>query len=259
MGSKSSLQDKLANPLQYPLAVLAGAVVWVGGTRAVGLPQPIALGAGAIVAVGGAIFRKQQEPDSLGLDDPALERELQTARERAAVLASRAGELQATATSQLGAAGQVRLLAAVQFACDRARELPDKLSVLGRQLQGQDSLLSVQELQLQLEAARSKLKRVEGTVARDRLEELIASLENNIRLANRGRDTREAQAISLSKLVADSTAVLQELQNELRSANLDDEATIELLQGLADKLGDMQENVALLVSTDAEPPPLPPR
>lgn len=256
MGSKSSLQDKLTNPLQYPLAILAGAVVWVGGTRAVGLPQPVALGAGAIVAVAGAIFRKQQEPENFGLDDPALERELQTVREQAAVLATRAGELQATATAQLGAAGQVRLLAAVQFACDRARELPDKLAILGRQLQGQDSLLSRQELQLQLEAAKGKLKRVEGTVARDRLEELVASLENNIRLAARGRDTRQAQAISLAKLVADSTAVLQELQNQLRSANLDNEATVKSLQGLADKLGDMQENVALLVSTDANSSPL---
>ena len=257
MGSNSSIQTKLANPLHYPLAVLAGAVVWVGGTRAIGLPQPIALGAGAVVAVAGAIWRKQQEPADLGLDDPALERELQTAREQAAVLAARAGELQATATAQLGAAGQVRLLAAVQFACDRARELPEKLEQLGQQLQGQDSLLSVRELQRQVAAAKRKLDRVEGTVARTRLEELIASLENNIRLADRGRDTRQAQAISLSKLVADSTAVLQELQNQLRSANLDDERTIESLQGLADKLGDMQENVALLVSADAEPPPLP--
>ncbi|MEO0949018.1 MAG: hypothetical protein AAFY11_12910, partial [Cyanobacteria bacterium J06641_5] len=220
---------------------MAGAVVWVGGTRAVGLPQPVALGAGAIVAVAGAIFRKQQEPENFGLDDPALERELQTVREQAAVLATRAGELQAAATAQLGAAGQVRLLAAVQFACDRARELPDKLAILGQQLQGQDSLLSMQELQLQLEAAKGKLKRIEGTVARDRLEELVASLENNIRLAARGRDTRQAQAISLAKLVADSTAVLQELQNQLRSANLDNEATVKSLQGLADKLGDMQE------------------
>lgn len=254
----SSTQTKLANPLNYPLAVLAGAAVWVGGTRILGKTwQPAALGAGIVLTEAIAIFRKRQEPQDFGLEDPALERELQTARERAAVLAERAGELQTAATAQLGSAGQVRLLAAVQFACDRACELPEKLAQLGQQLRGQDSLLSVKELQRQLEAAKRKRERVEGTVARDRLEELIASLENNIRLADLGRDTREAQAISLSKLVADSTALLQELQNQLRSANLDDEATIESLQGLADRLGDLQENVALLVSADPKPPPLP--
>lgn len=244
MGGSNS---PLANPLQYPLAVAIGAVIWVGGVRLVGLSQPVALGAGTVAAVAGAIVRKRQEPDTLGLDDPALERELQAARQQAGALAARANELQQGATERLSAAGQVRLLATVQFACDRAQELPGRLEELAQQLRGQDSLFSVAELQRQLAAARSKLDRTRG-VARERLDALIASLENNIRLAERGRDTRQAQAIDLTRLVADSTATLQELQNQLRVANLDDEKTVETLQELADKLGDLQENVALLVA-----------
>lgn len=245
MGSKSPL----ANPLQYPLAVLLGAIVWVGGARAIGLSQPVALALGAVVTVAGAQVRQRQEPDTLTLDDPALMQELQTARQQAGLLASRAAELQQSATERLSAAGQVRLLATVQFACDRAQELPSRLEELAGQLQGQDSLFSVAELQRQIAAARGKQDRTQG-VARERLDALIASLENNVRLAEQGRDTRQAQAIDLTRLVADSTATLQELQNQLRAADLDDESTVETLQELADKLGDLQENVALLVARD---------
>ncbi len=243
MGSKLPI----ANPLQYPLAIAVGAIVWVGGVRMARLPQPVALAAGAVVASAGAALRKHLEPETLVLDDPALERELQTARQQAALLAERAGELQHSATERLSAAGQVRLLAAVQFACDRAQELPARLEELAAQLHGQDSLFSVPELKRQIDAACRKLPRTQG-VARERLEALIASLENNIELAERGRDTRQAQAIDLTRLVADSTATLQQLQNQLRAANLDDERTVETLQELADKLGDLQENVALLVA-----------
>ena len=238
---------KFANPLHYPLAVLAGGVVLVVGVRLVKLPSVLMLPvAGAIATVGAALL-KSKEPETLNLDNPALERELQSVKQQAKLLAEKAETLRAESEQILTAASQLELLTAVQYTCDRAVELPAKIDSLARRLHGSDSLLSVNELQQQLVEVQAK-QRTSSGVARQHLNQLSESLQRNIRLAQQGEDARQAQIISLSTLITDSAGVLQQLQNRLRSSNLEDSEQIQELRSLSEELSSFQENVDLLVS-----------
>jgi chromosome segregation ATPase len=105
----------------------------------------------------------------------------------------------------------------------------------------------VQDLQLQLNAATARRDTSHG-IARDQLETLVNSLQQNVTLAHQGQDARQAQVISLSTLIADSAGVLQQMQNQLRSANLHDTQQSLELRSLSDDLKLFQDNVDLLVS-----------
>lgn len=145
------------------------------------------------------------------------------------------------------AADQVELLATVQYACDRARELPSNISQLARRLSGGDSLLSVAQMRQQLQEVEAKLPHSRG-VAQEQLQRLRQSLQRNLNLARQGRDARQAQVASLSTLILDTAGVLQQLQNKLRTADLTDSEETFALRSLGDELRSFQENVDLLVS-----------
>lgn len=236
----------MANPLHYPLAVLAGAIALVIGVRVARLPSIVMLPAAAAIATAGAMVLKSQEPERL-LDNPELERELQAVRTSAKALVDRANILRLEAAKLLTSADQIDLLAAVQYACDRAVELPAKIDQLARRMQGADSLLSVDELQRQLAQVQTQLQSSSG-VAREQRGKLAASLRRNIQLARQGQDARQAQVASLSTLILDSAGVLQAMQNRLRTANLADVAQILELRSLSDELRVFQENVDLLIT-----------
>ena len=101
----------------------------------------------------------------------------------------------------------------------RAAELPAKIDRMALRLQGDDSLLSPQELQRQLNEVQAKISSSRG-VAKEQLIELSNSLARNIQLARQGEDARQAQTISLSTVIQDSAGVLQQLQNKLTTADL---------------------------------------
>lgn len=237
---------KLANPLHYPLTILVAGVALVAGVRLVKVPIAVMLPVSAAIATAGASWRKSQEPEVLSLGNSELEAELLMVRRQAKVLADKADELRQQSTQLLTDSTSFELLAAVQYACDRASELPSKIDHLAQRMQGNDSLLSIADLQSQLATVELKLNSSTGVV-KDQLAKVAESLHRNIQLAQDGQDARQAQVASLSALILDALSVLQELQNKLRSANLSDAQQTLELQSLSDELNVFQENVDLLV------------
>lgn len=238
---------KLTNPLAYPLAVLAGGVFLVAGVRLVRLPSYVAVPGAIAIATLGASALKSREPESLGLDNPQLEQELLQAKERAVQLATQANDLQAESVNLLTEASQVELLGVVQYACDRTRELPNKLDTLIDRLHQRGSLLSIEDLENQLREAQHK-ERTSSGVAQAQWHKLAQSLERNIELAQQGEDTREAQVVNLATLIVDAGGVLQQLQNKLRSADLASSSQTAELRDLGLELNNLQESMDVLMT-----------
>ncbi|NES46895.1 MAG: hypothetical protein F6K20_38305, partial [Moorea sp. SIO2C4] len=85
-------------------------------------------------------------------------------------------------------------------------------------------------------------------VARQQLQQLATSLKHNITLARQGEDARQAQVIALATLITDTAGVLQQLQNRLRTSNLEDTQAVEELRSLSTELAGFQDNMALFLS-----------
>ncbi|NET47866.1 MAG: hypothetical protein F6K09_03895 [Merismopedia sp. SIO2A8] len=238
---------KLANPLYYPVSVLAAAIAFVVGVRGLNLPNVLVWPSSIAIATLGAAIRKGQELESLGLDDPALEQELASIRTQAATLAGRAHDLREEAVHLLTHADQMELLSVVQYACDRAEELPHHIDQMARRMKGADSLLSADELQRQLQNANANAQTSTG-IAKEQWEKLASTLEWNINLSQEGKDARQAQVVSLSTLIVQSAGVLQQLQNKLRTADLSDRHQTDEVRSLSDTFNSVQENLNSLVS-----------
>ncbi|MEA5465632.1 hypothetical protein [Leptothoe sp. PORK10 BA2] len=238
---------KLANPLQYPLAVLAGGVFLVGGVRLGGLPSVVAIPGAVAIATAGAAVLKSRAPDTVELANKVINREFQQVRQQAVALGTRADELNAEATKLLTASEQIELLGVVQYACDRTQELPQKIDQLALRMAGNDALLSVNDLESQLKQAEIKVRNSKG-VAQEQWGKLANSLKRNIALAKQGEDARQAQLANLSTLIAESGGVLQQLQNKLRTADLTSEIAADELRELSDEFKGFQENVDVLIA-----------
>jgi chromosome segregation ATPase len=238
---------KLANPLYYPIAVLIGAIALVVGVRVANLPQGVMLPIAAITATAGATLLKSRQPETLGLENPELEQELRAVQQQSSRLATSAHTVRTEADRLLATSAQLELLGLVQYACDRASELPAKVDQLVQRMQGSDSLLSVTELQQQLQNVEIKLSASSG-VAKDQLVRLADSLERNIQLARQGQDARQAQVASLSTVILDAAGMLQGLQNKLRTTDLTDVNETSELRSLSNEFKTAQETVDLLVS-----------
>ena len=238
---------KLTNPLYYPIAVLAGGVILVAGVRFIGLPNFVALPAAAAVATGGAAAMKSREPDAQKIAQQQIQRELEMLQTSAKTLAEKAETLRQEANQLLSRGSfEMDLLVAVQEACQRAIELPIKIDELGRRIHGANSLLSVNDLQQQLQEVENKRSSSSG-IARQHLDQLSNSLQRNIQLAEEGKNARTAQITSLYTLIQDSAGVLQQIQNKLRTADLTDAQQVMQLQASTDELTSLQDNFAFLV------------
>ncbi len=237
---------KLINPLGYPLAVLVGGISLIVGVRLMQLPSLIMLPAAAAIASGIAIPLSQKEANKIHLDNPALAREILSVQQQAQLLINKAEDLRQEAKQVLTSSTQLELLSTVEYACTRTQELPGKIIQLAQKLQGSDSLLSPAELTKQLAEVKAKQKDSSG-VANKQLKQLITSLENNLRLAQQGQDARQAQVVSLNTLVIESAGILQQLQNRLRTSNLNNFEEINELTGLSEELKRMQETVDFLL------------
>lgn len=237
---------KFANPLNYPIAVLAGGFILIVGVRFLRLPNVVIVPVAAIATLGTTTVLSRSRP-AANLENPALEQELRNIQQRAEKLKQQADRLRSEAAGLITASDQVELLGAVEYACDRADELPGKIDDLSQRLTGSDSLLSVRDLQQQLAKVETKRAGSSG-VARQQWDRLAESLKRNIQLAQQGEDARQAQMISLSTLILDAAGVLQQLQNKLRTANLESQAEAMELRSLSEEFTRYQENVDLLLS-----------
>ena len=211
------------------------------------LPSVVAAPGAVAIATLGASALKTREPETLGLDNPHLEKALRQAKAQAVQLAAQANDLQAESIQLLTATHQVELLGIVQYACDRARELPAKLDTLIDRLHHRGALLSVANLETQLKEAEHK-QRTSSGVAQAQWERLAKSLERNIALAQQGEDAREAQVVNLSTLIVDAGGVLQQLQNKLRSADLESDRQTGELRDLGLELNNLQESMDVLMT-----------
>ena len=238
---------KLVNPLYYPLAVLAGGISLVIGVRFIQLPSIIAIPISGAIATAISFPLSKQEANTIKLNNPALVREIQAVQQQAQLLVNKAESLRNEAKQILTASVQLELLTAVEYACDRTQELPDKIKRLAQKLQGSDSLLSPVELQKQLSEVEAKQRNSKG-IAKEQLQQLANSLKNNLRLAQQGQDARQAQVVSLNTLVIESAGVLQQLQNQLRTSNLNNIVAINELKELSEELKNMQESVDLFLA-----------
>lgn len=238
---------KLANPLQYPLAVLVSGIILIIGVRFLGIANTIILPTSAAIALSGATWLKLQEPDENKLYKKQLEQELQAIK-----FLSQQGEKQAELLRQEAnqlltkTEFQLDLLVIINSACDRAVELPRKIEQLAEKISANESLLSSQELQKQLLDVKLKISSSSG-ITRQHLEKLATQLEENIRLAEVGKDTRQAQILNLHTLIQDSAGSLQQLQNQLRTADLTDSEEIKELNVLTEELQTKQEQFNLLI------------
>lgn len=237
---------RLVNPLHYPIAILISGLVLVLGVRVVGLPSYVIIPFSGAIALAGASVRQSQLPAPLLVDNPALAQELTQVQQSAQGVAEKAEVLREEANRALSDSSlQLNLLTQVQYACDRAQELPTQIETLARKFQGADSLLSIAELEQQKADMDKKLAQSSG-VSRQQLETLQASIERNIQLAQQGEDARQAQVISLNTSIQNLAGVLQQLQNKLRSADLADANEVSELQNLSEELNSLQENVNIL-------------
>lgn len=241
---------KLVNPLYHPLAVLASGIVLVGGVRLAKLHHFVMLPLAAGVAIVGAgVIAPESSPAAKPRHwSPAVEQELGNLRTQANKLAQKAQALKTEAQDLLTQSLQMELLGTLQYACDRTTELPQKIEAMADRLHGDDSILSVQELQQQRVTVQKKLAQSTGAT-QQQLQQLDQSLQRNISLAQQGQDARQAQLLSLSQLIAESAGVLQAMQNQLRSANLAEASQSAELKSLSDELRDFQENLDVLVLT----------
>lgn len=237
---------KLVNPLYYPIVVLAGGISLVFGVRFVQLPSVIMLPIAAGIAAAGASYLKFREPESFNLENPELERELQSVKTSAFALVNQANELRLEAKRLLTDTFHIELLGAIEISCDLAVEIPAKIDNLAQRLQVNNTLLSVSELQQQLTQVQQKLQS-SSDVAKQHLGQLAASLLRNIKLAKEGQDVRLAQIVSLSTQIQDYAGVLQRLQTKLHTTDLTESEQIDQLQLLSEEMVSLQENVYLLV------------
>jgi chromosome segregation ATPase len=238
---------KLANPLFYPASVFIGGLFLVVGVRLMRLPNPVVVPGAILIATLTASVLKTQTSPTIELDNPVLSRELQSIRSQAQQLWQQADALKVEATRLLTEAHQLELLGTVEYACDRIRELPTQIDQLALRLQGKDALLSVEDLKKQLQTVETKRRNSTG-LAQTQWTNLANSLQRNLTLVQQGQDARQAQLVNLSTLIAEAGGVLQQLQNKLRSANLNQQMVTDELKALSEELSGMQENATLLMS-----------
>ncbi len=238
---------KLANPLYYPIAVLFGGIVMVASVRFANLPSSIAVPVSIVISTVGASLIKTIQPEPLNLDNPELERHLRSVIDSATGLIDSAQALRTEADRLLVDSDQIDLLVAVQYACDRTIELPDKIKLLAKRMSGANSLLTTNQLEREIRKVQSNLGSSSG-IEKDELQKLRMELENNLQLAKQGQDARKAQVINLDRLITAQAGILQQLQNKLRTSDLHNNSQIVELQSLSDDIKDIYSNVDRLVA-----------
>jgi hypothetical protein len=239
---------KVANPLFYPVSMLAGGVVLVVGARGLNITAPVIIPIALAVSALGASALKSREPDLEEIARQKLEAELQSLTIAGQTVAAKAEGLRLEAAQRLGELADLEILTSVQFACDRAAEIPFKITQLSQRVNRDQSLvLSMDNLQAQLQTARSR-QQVSSGLARQQFDQLVQSLERNIQLAQDGQSTSAAQIASIQTFVQNSAGLLQEFQNELRLTDLDNPQHLQKLKRLSENLSNVCDDANHLIA-----------
>ncbi|MCS6960204.1 MAG: hypothetical protein RMK91_09155 [Pseudanabaenaceae cyanobacterium SKYGB_i_bin29] len=239
---------KLANPLEYPLVVLAAGILLVLGGRFGRIPPVVMIPIAALVATGGAGFLKAREPERLNLGDPKLEQEVMAIKRSAVALVQRAESMRREAATLLTEPDQIDLLVAIQAACDRVMELPYKIDEIARRLGKNEVMLSVAEIEEQLRQVIAKQNTVTSEAGRAKLASLERTLRHNLELAREGQDSRQIQIANLMEWVTESGGLLQKMQNKIRTIGTKSTSELLELRELSDQLNSCQENVTMLMN-----------
>jgi hypothetical protein len=240
---------KLVNPLNYPLGVLIGGVSLFLGVRIANLSSLIMLPlSGSIVLISSLILASKEKliEEKIDIENSALEIELNNAKNQALLLIKKSENLRLEAEKLLSDSWQLDLLTTVQYMCDQTLELPNKIENLSRRLHGGNSLLSIDDLNKQLQEIRLKQKSSRG-IALTQLKQIENTLQNNIKLALEGEDAREVQVFYLVNIIIELGGILQNLQNKLRTSDLNSYEEIQALKSLSEELNNFQDNVSLLI------------
>ncbi|MEY2976259.1 MAG: hypothetical protein RLZZ435_396 [Cyanobacteriota bacterium] len=241
---------KLVNPFSYPLSITAGGLLLFLGVRWIALPSLVAMPLAAALTIATAYLRQHQEPSPEKERLSQVQSELEGVRRSAQNLREQAQTLQAQAKAILRQEQlsplSMDILAAVQYGCDLAISLPEKVEMLAVKLPDTRSLLDATALQQQLQQVRSEKVKATGRSLAS-LERLEASLKRNLKLTTANQDDRQAQIHNLSALIQESAGVLQRLQNHLQTANLADTTQIDRLQALVEEMNQLQQEMDLFV------------
>lgn len=238
---------KFANPLEYPLAMLSAGLLLIIGGRFAQIPPLVMVPIALTFATGGAVILRSREPERLNLGDPLLEQEVMEIKRSALGLVQRAETMRREASSLLVSAEQMDLLIAVEYACDRVMELPLKIEEIARRLGNNESLLSVAELERQIQQVAAKRQNITSNAGRAKLARLEETLRQNLELAREGQDSRQIQLANLMQWVTESGGVLQQMQNKIRSIGTDSTEKMAELQELSSQLNSYQENMTMLL------------
>jgi hypothetical protein len=237
---------KFFNPFLYPFPILLGCLFLILSIRVLRLPIVVVFPIAGGLAVGGAMVRHSQEKPAL-IALQALQGELAEVKTLAEQLATKAELLRQEAEQILrNREISLELLSAVQYGCDLAIALPGKVDRLAQHLPSETSLLSVEDLQKRLKAVRQQQVQSQGATQAS-LAKLAQSLQRNIELTQAGSDIRQSQILNLTTLIQDSAGTLQQLQNSLRSINLEDADQVSQLQSFTEELSRLQQEVDLLI------------
>jgi predicted membrane chloride channel (bestrophin family) len=215
---------KLANPLHYPLAVLAGAGVLFVGVRVADLPDYVAIPSAIGVAIAGSTYIQSRSRHPQLKDIKAV----------GASLSAQSRQLQADAVKLVRAGDRIDLLAQVESICDRALSLSLKIETLS--LPQTDESKTAEELarvQAKLTEVRQKAKNSSGKIAAY-WKDLADTLESHATSLKEGKTVEEERVVALTSMAYKAKAALQRLDNWLKAPKeSDDLAAIELeLQSL---------------------------
>lgn len=231
---------KVANPLNYPIAVFVAGICLFFGVRFANISSFLMLPISVSVGVIGSSFlaHNQSNNGKINLENKALEKELELAKQEAKLLIKKAENLRLEAKNLLHDAQQIDLLTAIEYGCDRTLELPEQIDYLSKKLSGGDSLLSEEELEEKLKDNLKKQKSASG-LALKQLRQIESNLRRNIDLAKQGKSAREAQVFAFANILTELAGVLQQLQNKLRTADLNNSQALQDLQDLTQELSSL--------------------
>lgn len=238
---------RLVNPLNYPLAILAGAGTLLGGVLVFHW-EALPMTAAGLVVSGVAASLIQQLRERPARSSPAqiaLEPDLQDVLTQAEGLAIRAQGLHEEASQRLSSPEQLELLGAILYACDRAEELPGQLRPVLESMQTGETVFSAKELQAQLREAEARVSKSRGA-SRESAQKLVSRLRQNLAMVEQGATVREARISELATAVAEAAGVLLSLQTRLREGNLKGSEEAQELKRLTEDFQLVQKSVVVL-------------
>ena len=194
---------QLTDPLQHPLAIGVAGLALVVGVKLLPFGWLIAVPCAVLLAFLVAAYRRETTLPDL------IRRSLQLATGADAV-ADEAGQ-------RLVQAQDIARLTAVQFCCERIRDLPSTLERLRADDKATgSSLLSTGHLEKRLRHERQRLGRETGTAVGRQRERLIQQLERNLSLAKQGTEASSLRVMAVSEHLESVAGDLQALQLMLR-------------------------------------------